>query len=97
MTTVLNEADVEQKIVYPLLTSPGLLGIPEEAVKSKTYLAPTQLDKTAGRKSGYYPDYSVWLLGNPVLIVEAKDPTVPSQTGFRAACGRLAWSGDSLF
>jgi len=83
---VLNEGDVEQKIIYPLLTEPSFLGIAEEAVKAKSYLAPTQLDKEAGRKSGYYPDYSVWLQGLPVLIVEAKDPSVPSQKGFREAC-----------
>lgn len=83
---VINESDVEQKIIYPLLTEPGLLGIADEAVKPKSYLAPTQLDKEAGRTSGYFPDYSVWLQGLPVLIVEAKDPSVPSQKGFREAC-----------
>ncbi len=85
-TTILNESDVEQKIVYPLLTEQAFLAIPPEAVKTKSYLAPTQIDKEAGRKSGYFPDYSVWLLGMPVLIVEAKDPSVSSQTGFREAC-----------
>src|SRR5690242_4846092 len=86
MPAPLNEAAVEQQIVYPLLTSPGLLSIPAEAIKPKNYLAPTELDKAAGRSSGYYPDYSVWMLGHPVLIVEAKDPSIPSQTGFREAC-----------
>jgi hypothetical protein len=83
---VLNEGDVEQKLIYPLLTEPGFLGIADEAVKAKSYLAPTQLDKEAGRTSGYYPDFSVWFQGLPVLIVEAKDPSVPSQKGFREAC-----------
>ena len=85
-TKILNESDVEQKIVYPLLTEQAFLAIPPEAVKTKSYLAPTQIDKEAGRKSGYFPDYSVWLLGMPILIVEAKDPSVSSQTGFREAC-----------
>ena len=78
--------DVEQKIIYPLLTMPGLLAIPADAVKTKSYLAPTKLDKAAGRSSGYFPDYSVWELGLPLLIVEAKDPSVDVQAGFREAC-----------
>jgi hypothetical protein len=80
-----NESDVEQKIIYPLLTEAAFLAISSESVKTKSYLAPTQLDKQAGRAKGYFPDYSVWLLGMPVLIVEAKDPSVPSETGFREA------------
>lgn len=85
MATVLNEAAVEQKIIYPILTAPGLLAIPPDAVRPKEYLPPAQLDKGAGRTSGYYPDYSIWMTGNPVLIVEAKDPSITSQTGFREA------------
>jgi hypothetical protein len=81
-----NEADVEQKIVYPLLTSPAWLAIDPDAVKPKSYLAPTQLDKESGRRTGYYPDFSVWMLGVPVLLVEAKDPEVSAKIGFREAC-----------
>ncbi len=76
---------VEQKLIFPLLTAPTALAIPEESVKPKAYVSPTLLDKIAGRKGGYYPDFSIWLLGHPVLIVEAKDPGVTSQTGFREA------------
>ena len=86
LTTFLNESDVEHKLIYPLLTEPGFLAICPEAVKPKSYLAPTHLDKEAGRTRGYFPDYSIWLLGLPVLIVEAKDPSVPAQRGFREAC-----------
>jgi hypothetical protein len=86
MTTHRNEAAVELEILYPLLTQPGSLAIPTDAVKPKQYLPPTQLDKTAGRTSGYFPDFSIWLIGYPVAIVEAKDPSVPSETGFREAC-----------
>lgn len=81
-----NEADVEQKLILPLLTSPNFLAIPLDCVKPKSYLAPTQLDKEAGKRSGYFPDFSVWLLGHPVLIVEVKDPAVPAESGFREAC-----------
>ncbi len=86
VTRIDTESDVEQKIIYPLLTMPGLLAIPADAVKTKSYLAPTKLDKAAGRSSGYFPDYSVWELGLPLLIVEAKDPSVDVQAGFREAC-----------
>jgi hypothetical protein len=80
-----NEAEVEQKFILPLLTGPGALAIPGVLVKPKEYVPPTLLDKAAGRRSGYYPDFSIWLLGHPVLIVEAKDPNITSQTGFREA------------
>jgi hypothetical protein len=83
MTTRRNEAAVELEILYPLLTQPGSLAIPMDAVKPKQYLPPTQLDKSAGRTSGYFPDFSIWLIGYPVAVVEAKDPSVTSETGFR--------------
>jgi hypothetical protein len=41
---IANESDVEQKIIYPLLVSPQLLRIPEGAIRTKSYLAPTALD-----------------------------------------------------
>lgn len=81
-----NESDVEQKILYPLLTQAAFLGIPDTSIKTKAYLEPTKLDKQAGKTGGYFPDYSVWFLGLPVLVVEAKDPSVASQKGFHEAC-----------
>lgn len=79
------ESDVEQKVIMPLLTSGGYLGIPESRVFTKKYLAPTELDKRAGRVTGYFPDYSVWMGGFPVLIVEAKAPDEPVEAGYREA------------
>jgi hypothetical protein len=83
--TVQTEADVEQKVIYPLLTAGIFLEIPERHIKAKSYLAPTKLDKVAGRTAGYYPDYSVWEMAFPVLIVEAKSPDVPAEVGYREA------------
>ena len=80
------ESDVEQKFVFPLLTGVALLAIPDEAVKTKKYLAPTALDKAAGKAGGYYPDASVWYFGMPMLVIEVKDPGVQSEVGFREAC-----------
>jgi hypothetical protein len=80
-TLYLTESDVEQKLLFPLLTE-VLQYFPEE-IRTKTYLAPTDLDKGAGKKLGYYPDYVVYLSGLPVLVVEAKDTTVSVDVGLR--------------
>jgi type I site-specific restriction endonuclease len=69
----------------PLLTDQNFLAIPAASIKGKAYLAPTALDKSAGKTGGYYPDFSVWELALPVLVVEAKEPEVAVQVGFREA------------
>ncbi len=79
------ESDVEQKVIMPLLTSGTYLGIPQSGIFTKKYLAPTELDKKAGRAYGYYPDYSVWMKRFPVLIVEAKAPDEAVEIGYREA------------
>lgn len=79
------EADVELKVIMPLLTDQNFLAIPAASIKGKAYLAPTALDKSAGKTGGYYPDFSVWELALPVLVVEAKEPEVAVQVGFREA------------
>ena len=75
------ESDVEQKIIYPLLTRG--LHYPEESILTKEYLAPTKIDKGAKRKAGYYPDYMVHAAGLPVLVLEAKGPEEPVEDGWR--------------
>jgi type I site-specific restriction endonuclease len=82
---VTNESDVEQKIIFPLLSGSAYLDIPQNCIFTKDYLAPSVLDKSAGRTTGYYPDYSVWMHGFPVLIVEAKAPDIASELGYREA------------
>lgn len=79
------ESDVEQKIIYPLLTK--ILGYNDSEIKTKTYLAPTEIDKGAGKKIGYYPDYLIYIAGIPVLVIEAKKPSESEDTGYRE--GRL--------
>lgn len=83
--TLSNESDVEQKLLMPLLAEAIYLDIPKDKIFPKQYLAPTILDKSAGRSLGYYPDYTVWMRGFPVLIVEAKSPEVPTEVGYREA------------
>ena len=80
------EADVEQKVLWPLLTNPSFLAIPPSSVEGKKYLAPTTLDKNAQKTRGYFPDFSVWEMALPIMIVEAKGPDVPVDVGFREAC-----------
>src|SRR5947209_5487480 len=69
----------------PLLTGSVYLEIPQDRIFTKQYLAPTILDKSAEKTFGYFPDYSVWMYGFPVLIVEAKAPDVSSESGYREA------------
>ena len=80
------ESDVEQKILMPLLQSDAYLGISEKKIFTKQYLALTSLDKSAGKEKGYYPDYGIWFRGLLVMVVEAKAPDVPVETGYREAC-----------
>lgn len=83
--SLITEADVEQKLIYPLLSDEVFLGFPSTAIHTKEYLKPTELDKAAGRTTGYFPDYSVWLQGLLVVVVEAKAPDVPAEVGYREA------------
>jgi hypothetical protein len=50
---VLTEADVEAKIILPLLTRAPCLEIPENSIRAKGYLPPAILDKNAGKTRGY--------------------------------------------
>jgi hypothetical protein len=84
-TDLVTESDVEQKLIYPLLSSAHGLGFFAEEIKTKSYLAPTDIDKGAGRKVGYYPDYAIILSSLPALIVEAKAPGESVEKGFNEA------------
>lgn len=80
-----NESDVEQKLVYPVLTNASYLGIPSAWVRSKEYMTPTEIDKAAGKRYGYFPDHSIWLGGLPLVIGEAKEPGVKIEEALREA------------
>jgi hypothetical protein len=80
-----NEADVEMRIVIPLLQGAPYLDIPQQFIKPKKYLAPTPFNRKAGLTSGGFPDFSVWIRSFPVLIVEAKPPDVPVEVGYHEA------------
>jgi len=79
------ESDVEQKLLYPFICHPTYLGIPSEWVRTKDYMEPTQIDKGAGKRYGYIPDYSIWRTGFPLAIFEAKSPDENIESGIREA------------
>lgn len=82
---VRTEADVELKVLTPLLTGANFLDIPLISIKAKEYLKPTALDKSGGKSTGYYPDFSIWEKAIPAMIVEAKSPEVAAEEGYREA------------
>jgi len=79
------EGDVENKLVYPFLAHPSFLGIPQDWIRAKDYMEPTEIDKGAGKRYGYIPDYSVWRSGFPLLVVESKRPDEPIEQALREA------------
>jgi len=85
VSELITESDVEQKLVYPFLVHPSFLDIPGEWVRTKEYMEPTEIDKGAGKRVGYIPDYSVWRSGFPLLVVEAKRPDEPIEKAIREA------------
>jgi Type I restriction enzyme R protein N terminus (HSDR_N) len=84
-TELVTESDVEQTIIYPLLSGGNYLAINERHIRTKEYLAPTKLDKAAERTTGYFPDYSIWEKAFPLMIVEAKRPSVTVEVGYQEA------------
>jgi GTPase SAR1 family protein len=80
-----SESDVEQKLVYPFLVHPSFMDIPPEWVRTKEYMEPTEIDKGAGKRVGYIPDYSIWRTGFPLLVAEAKRPDEPIEKALREA------------
>jgi GTPase SAR1 family protein len=85
ITEFRTESDVEQKLIYPFLTHASYLNLPSAWVRTKEYMTPTEIDKAAGRRFGYFPDYSVWISGLPLVIIEAKMPDVAIEAALREA------------
>lgn len=70
------EGDAETQVVLPLLTRSEYLGIERQTIKSKEFLATFDIGKGAKSRKGYAPDYCVYLLSLPTLVVEVKAPSV---------------------
>lgn len=81
-----NESDVEQKIVYKLLTNeePSGLGYNSYNVYTKLSLRKLDIDKRGNSKL-YYPDYVVIIEGFPLIVIEVKRPNENLVEAFREA------------
>jgi hypothetical protein len=80
------ESDVEQKLLWPLLTTPTPSGLelrPADVV-TKLNIRRLEIGKGVSRKL-YFPDYIVVLAGLPVLVVEAKAPGEPLDAALEEA------------
>lgn len=82
------ESDVEQKLIYSLLTTPlpSGLGYSNTDFKTKPDIRKITIDKGKNKKL-YFPDYIIVLDGVPSLIIEAKGPNADLIEGARE--GRL--------
>jgi hypothetical protein len=75
LSELITESDVEQKFIWPLLTTPypNGLGLVSADVLTKPSIRRLEIGKGTSRKL-YFPDYIVVIAGLPVLVVEAKAP-----------------------
>ncbi|WP_294205345.1 type I restriction endonuclease [uncultured Chryseobacterium sp.] len=81
-----SESDVEQKVIYPLLTNSFPIGLeftPNE-INTKLFLKKINIDKGA-KAHNYYPDYVIISQGVPSLIIEAKKVGQDLNEAFREA------------
>jgi hypothetical protein len=83
---LVTESDVEQKLIFPALTTaqPDGLGYRASDIATKHSLRRLSIDKGRSEKL-YYPDYVAILAGLPVLVVEAKAPGESATEGYREA------------
>lgn len=81
----LNESDVEQKFIYPLLTHPSFLDIPNKAILTKRSLGTLSFIEKSDLPRNYVPDYVVFFSGVPTCVIEAKAPDVPVDLALQEA------------
>src|SRR5437867_183232 len=80
------ESDVEQKLLWHLLTLsyPAGFGLSSPDFVTKLSIRRHEIGKGASRKL-YYPDYVVSLAGLPLLVIEAKSPSESVEQGLNEA------------
>lgn len=83
---LISESDVEQKVIYPLLTNlePLGLGYDNTEIQTKVCLKKMSIDKGA-KTILYYPDYLITVSGIPSIIIEAKKPEEDLHEAYRQA------------
>lgn len=81
-----NESDVEQKFIYPYLTSPLPYGLnlPSSVIQTKVNVRRFTIGKGSETKL-YYPDYLIVVAGLPLVVIEVKGPTENVNEGYRQA------------
>ena len=85
-SSLITESDVEQKFIYPFLTSapPLGLGLDNSQILTKSVLRQVKIGKGQKQKF-YYPDYLISIRGIPVLVLEAKKPYEPLEDAYAEA------------
>ncbi len=81
-----NESDVEQKLIWPLFTSPEPRGMgyaPAE-IYTKANIRFLAIEKGTAEKV-YRPDYIILMAGFPLAIIEAKHPNEELREALREA------------
>lgn len=80
------ESDVEQKLIFPLLTAmpPYGMGIPSPQILTKLDVRKLDIGKGQEKKR-YFPDYIILADRLPMAVVEAKKPGDDLGEGFREA------------
>lgn len=81
----ITESDVEQKLVWSLLTSPDFLNIPVEAIATKRYVSTRDIGKGNSEVRGFAPDYIVFVNRIPAFVIEVKAPDETADKGYREA------------
>lgn len=73
--SLITESDVEQKFIYPFLTSeePIGLGLDSSQILTKNLLRGKSIGKGQSQKV-YFPDYLINMRGIPIVVIEAKKP-----------------------
>jgi hypothetical protein len=84
--TLLNESDVEQKIIMPLLTNSQPMGLGYNGIniQTKFNLKQLKIEKRTNSKL-YYPDYVIIIEGLPLMAIEIKKPGEDLNEAFREA------------
>jgi hypothetical protein len=86
ITDLISEGDVEQKLLFPIITNPTPLGLgylPSD-FRTKTDLKKISIGKGLTKKR-YFPDYVLIYKGLPVIVIEAKTPGENLEEALREA------------
>jgi GTPase SAR1 family protein len=81
----ITEADIENSVVWPLLSGIEYLSIPPEQIASKKFIPPRDIGKGASFVRGFAPDYLVYANRLPAMAVEAKPPNEPAELAYAQA------------